>query len=160
MWLSRKLSTLLNQKSSLHSTHHLLNSFHKKKEHHISFVLAVTSGVQSTGKSTFINSLGLQEVDRLRKLYRLRNNEQFIIQILEYNGIPPSMETFDGALICYDITNRDSMDNLPDMINTFLSHHVPCLLIGLKSDLTVLRTVDPHLDTFINSSIPTEKYYF
>lgn len=60
------------------------------------------------------------------------------------------------------------MDYLPDMISTYLffiskrrnnnnnadvfvSQHVPCLLIGLKSDLTVLRTVDPQLGHLIGN---------
>ncbi|GAA5796611.1 hypothetical protein HPULCUR_001984 [Helicostylum pulchrum] len=119
----------------------------------VSFVLAVTSGVNNTGKSTLIKSLGLQELkyDVHRKLYRLKNNEQYIIQVIEYNGIPPNLELLDGVFICYDTTNRDSMDYLPDLINVFVSQHVPCLLIGLKSDLTVQRTVDPQLGHLIGN---------
>ncbi|GAN01947.1 conserved hypothetical protein [Mucor ambiguus] len=39
------------------------------------------------------------------------------------------------------------MDALPDIT----TNQVPCLLIGLKSDLTVLRTVDPHLGHLIGN---------
>ncbi|KAG2229907.1 hypothetical protein INT48_008282 [Thamnidium elegans] len=146
MWLSRKISSIIKQKSLLHSS----STTFKKQ---VSFVLAVISGVNNTGKSTLIKCLGLQELkyDIHRQLYRLKNNEQFIIQVIEYNGIPPNLELLDGVFICYDTTNRDSMDHLPDIINVFVSQHVPCLLIGLKSDLTVQRTVDPQLGHLIGN---------
>ena len=38
-----------------------------------------------------------------------------------------------------------------EIIDAFIANQVPCLLIGLKSDLTVLRTVDPHLGHLIGN---------
>ncbi|KAG1077773.1 hypothetical protein G6F42_024627 [Rhizopus arrhizus] len=157
MWLSRKISSIIKYKTSIASFHH------KKKEEHISFVLGVTSGSRNTGKSTLIKTLALDEItdeshvirsnhNRDGKLYRLKNNDQFIIQIIEYSGVPSmKLSSLDGMFICYDVTNRDSMDVLPDITNTFIANQVPCLLIGLKSDLTVLRTVDPQLGHLIGN---------
>ncbi|OAD04204.1 hypothetical protein MUCCIDRAFT_79325 [Mucor lusitanicus CBS 277.49] len=154
MWLSRKISSIIKHKASFH---------HRKKEEHISFVLGITSGAKNTGKSTLIKSLALVEItdeshimpsnhSRDGKLYRLKNNDQFVLQIIEYNGVPSmKLSSLDGMFICYDVTNRDSMDALPDITNTFIANQVPCLLIGLKSDLTVLRTVDPHLGHLIGN---------
>lgn len=38
-----------------------------------------------------------------------------------------------------------------EIIDAFIANQVPCLLIGLKSDLTVLRTVDPQLGHLIGN---------
>ncbi|CAO3657588.1 unnamed protein product [Mucor hiemalis] len=168
MWISRKLSSMLKQKSStnnfIHSLHHKKKCDNNNYEDHISFVLAVISTVDKTGKSSLIQNFDIEEIIKdddvfknnispaIGKLYRLKNNEQFIVQIIEYNEMPlTNLDLLDGAFICYDTTNRDSINHLPDMINIFVSQHVPCLLIGLKSDLTLERTVDTQLGHLIGS---------
>ncbi|ORY93767.1 ras guanine nucleotide exchange factor domain-containing protein [Syncephalastrum racemosum] len=55
------------------------------------------------------------------------------------------LSAIQAVLVCYDTTNRDSMDCLPDLLNIFCSREMPCILIGLKTDLTSKCQVDPQL---------------
>ncbi|KAI9321273.1 ras guanine nucleotide exchange factor domain-containing protein [Dichotomocladium elegans] len=58
---------------------------------------------------------------------------------------PEDMPGVHGGLICYDTTNRDSMDCLPDLLNAYVSRNIPSYLVGLKADLSSLRQVDTEL---------------
>lgn len=58
---------------------------------------------------------------------------------------PEDISNVHGGLICYDTTNRDSMDCLPDLLNAYVSRNIPSYLVGLKADLSSLRQVDPDL---------------
>ncbi|KAI8339177.1 ras guanine nucleotide exchange factor domain-containing protein [Chlamydoabsidia padenii] len=57
------------------------------------------------------------------------------------NGLTTTLA--DAALICYDVTQLQSMIGVSDLIDLYHSHHqLPVLLLGLKSDLVSSRQVD------------------
>ncbi|CAO3595247.1 unnamed protein product [Absidia cylindrospora] len=47
-----------------------------------------------------------------------------------------------AALICYDVTQRQSIDGVPDLLNYYHSRRLPVSLLGIKSDLTAKRQLD------------------
>ena len=53
--------------------------------------------------------------------------------------------TSDGFIIIYDITNRESFDNINnwiEQINTLVGNKTKCIIFGNKNDLTHLRKVE------------------
>ncbi|KAI9013803.1 ras guanine nucleotide exchange factor domain-containing protein [Phycomyces nitens] len=85
-------------------------------------------------------------IDRVRYLVDIMEIDDSLIDATEDPPeFPESLTTVHGGLICYDITNRDSMDCLPDLLNTYVSRNIPAYLIGLKADLGGLRQVDLQL---------------
>ncbi|KAH8556690.1 hypothetical protein BGW37DRAFT_21809 [Umbelopsis sp. PMI_123] len=129
------------------------------------FVIVV-SGAPNVGKSALIKLAH----HKLRVAETANSNDQravhtltledmtYPIQLVELSidkfdttldplQLPKDVPKVDGGLICFDLTNKDSMDCLPDLLNLFHSLQIPLFLLGLKSDLTVLRQVDAHLAT-------------
>ncbi|KAI9482763.1 MAG: ras guanine nucleotide exchange factor domain-containing protein [Benjaminiella poitrasii] len=120
MWISSKFNTLIYKR--------------KATVNHISYVLGIAATTLTIRKSTLLINLGLVECFQHNnklyqgKLYRLKDNTNFIIQIIEFIGIPTNLDLLDGVLICYDTT---SMEELPNIISTLLSNQIPSILIGL-----------------------------
>ncbi|KAG0164949.1 hypothetical protein DFQ30_009167 [Apophysomyces sp. BC1015] len=134
-----------------------------KVEEEASLVIVVV-GTCNVGKSTLIR-LGLQNLSPKQdpnRAYREHYNTAITMDevtysfevmemddsVLDASQDPPEFGkglSIHGSLICYDTTNRDSLDCLPDLLNAFVSRHIPVILVGLKSDLTAMRQVDQHL---------------
>ncbi|ORY93391.1 ras guanine nucleotide exchange factor domain-containing protein [Syncephalastrum racemosum] len=131
----------------------------------------LVSGARGIGKSTLIRLLGWKNVTTIETSYdntcqRHRAEIQFEdetirpIDVVEVDGSimdtihdPPKFpkeligSMIHCGLICYDTTRRDSMECLPDLLNTHIARNIPSFLIGLKTDLNCnsLRQVDTAL---------------
>ncbi|CAO3606992.1 unnamed protein product [Cunninghamella echinulata] len=69
--------------------------------------------------------------------------------MIDLNKHPPEIRSeyshFGGGVVCYDASNRDSMDCLPDLLNAFVTLKVPIFLVGLLTDLKGNHQTDPEL---------------
>ena len=58
-----------------------------------------------------------------------------------------------GAIVCYDITNRESFDNVRNWVTELMTHQDPkkmvVMLVGNKSDLEEQRTVNEEEGRFL-----------
>ncbi|GAB7360457.1 hypothetical protein MBLNU230_g8411t1 [Neophaeotheca triangularis] len=148
-------------------------------------------GNAGVGKSTFVqNALGLpfplpsEAAERMIPLeggtYLVRLLELSIDDVdLDEDGTftwpdtigDKSMPRVDGAITLWDVTDKDSLEDIPEMLKAFSTAALPSVFISCKCDIPPLdRAVDPliiergakrdikHLDTLSTSAANPETH--
>ncbi|KAK6359336.1 hypothetical protein TWF696_000497 [Orbilia brochopaga] len=126
-------------------------------------ICLVVLGMENSGKSTFIQkysgskrmpingvSQRAYRLDDLRYVVRLVEMDLNALDIRNQNFTWPSLHdgteimTADGILVIFDVTDRSSVDKVPDVIDFFFKAEIPTLLVASKCDSPVqLRDLQP-----------------
>jgi len=108
-------------------------------------------GNEGVGKSTIVNTLKklYQKIDipenntNCTTIYILKNCYEYAINIVEINDniyengeiiwskLPNSI---NGVIICYDVTNKDSLTNITDTLAAFSKNSLSTFLVGCKAN--------------------------
>ncbi|KAF3942459.1 hypothetical protein ABW19_dt0200149 [Dactylella cylindrospora] len=116
-------------------------------------ICIVVLGMENSGKSTFIQhysgskrmpingvSQRAYRFDDLRYVVRLVEMDLSALDIRNSNFTWPSLHdgteimTADGILVIFDVTDRTSMEKIPDILDFFFKADIPTLLIASKCD--------------------------
>ncbi|KAL9542104.1 hypothetical protein MBANPS3_008782 [Mucor bainieri] len=135
---------------------------HKCMTKNAETLVIVVSGAPNVGKSTFIR-FGLQNLIAKHDSNRpdlqchhtkiLIDGTNYPMDVIELDGsniadlINHKIPLIHGGIVCYDTTDRDSLDCIPDLLDFYLSRNIPTKLVGLKADLPATTTcqIDPNL---------------
>ncbi|KAI8374367.1 ras guanine nucleotide exchange factor domain-containing protein [Radiomyces spectabilis] len=115
-----------------------------------SYTIAIV-GARFTGKTTFLQKFAyVQENDNTFTI--VMDQTRYIVKEYDENMIidastcsPENLEGFGAVIVCYDTTDRNSIDCLPDILDIFVSRDISCVLLGLKTELTAFRQVNMDL---------------
>ncbi|EPS35981.1 hypothetical protein H072_10549 [Dactylellina haptotyla CBS 200.50] len=116
-------------------------------------ICIVVLGMENSGKSTFIQkyngskrmpingvSQRVYRFDDLRYVVRLVEMDLSALDIRNSNFTWPSLHdgteimTADGILVLFDVTDRTSVEKIPDVIDFFFKADIPTLLVASKCD--------------------------
>lgn len=125
------------------------------------FLFCYVSGDEDVGKSSLLLTYEKREATKRKSYvptvvdrYRIPIEETKTERYIEFHDITtrqgyqeinePIIKTLDVALLCYDVTNRESFENLEKVWNPEVMKFSPkckIILVGLKTDL-----IDTKLD--------------
>ncbi|EWC47609.1 hypothetical protein DRE_03229 [Drechslerella stenobrocha 248] len=119
-------------------------------------ICLVVLGMENSGKSTFIqkysSSKGMPingvsqrayRFDDLRYVVRLVEMDLNALDIRNHNFTWPSLHdgteimTADGILVIFDVTDKTSIEKVPDVIDFFFKAEIPTVLVASKCDSPV-----------------------
>ncbi|KAI8371253.1 hypothetical protein EDC96DRAFT_86827 [Choanephora cucurbitarum] len=113
---------------------------------YINPLMIVVAGTTNVGKSTFIR-LGLQNLISKHDSNRPDLQCHHTTIVLDQNNYPLDIiethsdqltlltQPIHGGFVCYDTSNPVSMETVPELLDFFISRHIPVYLVGLKSDM-------------------------